>query len=158
MEDQDITSFTEPETPDRTPDQERQGLLTVLCILTFIWSGLNCIVYFFSVAAYAFMPQILEQSRDLLVSIYGDNIDVSQAAMLQPRIYYLMFFLLFAASVIGAAFMLSLRKVGFHIYAIAQALLLALPAILFHTPFGFGDLLITFAFVTSYATFLKQMH
>ena len=54
--------------------------------------------------------------------------------------------------------MLGLRKVGFHIYTVAQALLLVAPVLFVHLPFDVGGLLVTVAFVLLYATFLKQMH
>ena len=158
MEEQEITSFTDPETPEQTPPQERPSWLLVLCILTFIWSGISCLGYFFFVAGYhTVLPQVMEQTRDTIVSIYGDKVDVSQALTLQPRSYYLLLCLLYGASVTGAAFMLALRKVGFHIYTIAQALLLIAPVVLVHMPFDFGGMMVTVAFVLLYATFLKQM-
>ena len=158
MEEQEIIPFTEPETPEQTPPQERPTWLIVLCVLTFIGSGLSCLGYFFFVAGYhTFLPQVMEQTRNTIVSIYGDNVDVSQALTLQPRGYYLLLCLLYAASVTGAAFMLALRKVGFHLYTIAQALLLVAPVLIVHLPFDFLGMLVSIAFVLLYATFLKQM-
>lgn len=137
--------------------QQRSAWLTVLCIFTFIGSGLCCLGYFFFTAGYAYLPDIMEQSREMVISMYGESVDVSQALEVQPRAYYLLLTLLYAASVTGAAFMLALRKVGFHTYTIAQALLLVVPVLIIHAPFDFGGLFLTVAFVLLYATFLKQM-
>ena len=137
--------------------QQRSPWLTVLCILTFIGSGLSCLGYFFFTAGYAYLPDIMEQSREMVISMYGDAVDVSQALEVQPRAYYLLLTLLYAASVTGAALMLALRKVGFHTYTIAQALLLVAPVLFVHAKFDFGGLFISIAFVLLYATFLKQM-
>ena len=154
MEEQENIPYTDPEEQNRA---ERPSWLIVLCILTFIWSGFSCLGYFLFTGIYSSLPMIMEQSRDMIVSIYGDNVDVSQALVVQPRMYYLLLCLLYAASVTGAAFMLGLRKVGFHIYTVAQALLLVAPVLFVHLPFNVGGLLITVAFVLLYATFLKQM-
>ena len=148
--------YQEVEQPQQP--QQRSGWLTVLCIFTFIGSGLSCLGYFFFTAGYAYLPDIMEQSREMVISMYGDAVDVSQALEVQPRAYYLLLTLLYAASVTGAAFMLALRKVGFHTYTIAQALLLVAPVLFIHAPFDFGGLFLTIAFVLLYATFLKQMH
>lgn len=137
--------------------QQRSAWLTVLCILTFIGSGLSCLGYFFFTAGYAYLPDIMEQSREMVASMYGDAVDVSQALNVQPRAYYLLLTLLYAASVTGAALMLTLRKIGFHTYTIAQALLLIAPVLFVHARFDFGGLLLSIAFVLLYATFLKQM-
>ncbi|MBO4282501.1 MAG: hypothetical protein J5873_04840 [Bacteroidales bacterium] len=153
---------TFPETPneslpERAPEEGRPGWLIFLCILTFIGSGLSCIGYFFFTAFYAYLPDIFENTREMMEQ-YGASAESAAAMALQPKAYYLLLTLLFAASVTGAALMLALRKIGFHLYTIAQACLLVVPVLFVHQAFSFGDLLFTFAFVTLYATFLKQMH
>ena len=158
MEEQENIPYTNPEEPDRAATGERPSWLMVLCILTFIGSGISCLGYFLFTGIYSSLPMIMEQARDMMVSIYGDKVDVSQALVVQPRMYYMLLCLLYAASVTGAAFMLGLRKVGFHIYTVAQALLLVAPVLFVHLPFDVGGLLVTVAFVLLYATFLKQMH
>lgn len=148
----DYQQVEQPEQP-----QKRPAWLTVLCVLTFLGSGLSCIGYFFFTAGYAYLPDIMEQSREMVISMYGDAVDVSQALEVQPRAYYLLLTLLYAASVTGAALMLALRKTGFHTYTIAQALLLIAPVLFVHAKFDLGGLFISVAFVLLYATFLKLM-
>ena len=157
MEVQENIPFNDPKEPNRETTDGRPVWLMVLCILTFVYSGISCLGYCFFVSKYDFLPQLMEQARDMMVSIYGDKVDVSQALVVQPRMYYLLLCLLYAGSVTGAAFMLGLRKMGFHIYTVAQALLLVAPVLFVHLPFNVGDLLVTVAFVLLYATFLKQM-
>ena len=154
MEEQENIPYTNPEEPNRAATETRPGWLMVLCILTFISSGVSCLF----TGIYSSLPMIMEQARDMMVSMYGDKVDVSQALVVQPRMYYLLLCLLYAASVTGAAFMLGLRKVGFHIYTVAQALLLVAPVLFVHLPFDVGGLLVTVAFVLLYATFLIRMH
>lgn len=143
--------------PELTPAGGKPGWLIFLCILTFLGSGLSCLGYFGFTAAYAYLPDIFENARQMMEQ-YGTPSAETDAAFVQlPRAYYLLLTLLYAASVTGAAFMLSLRKIGFHLYTIAQACLIVSPVLFAHQKFNFGGLMLTVAFVLLYATWLKIM-
>ncbi len=143
------------ENADSAP--KRSGWLVALCVLTFIGSGFSFLGYLLCTAGYGFLPDIMEQTKDMMSQMYGDEMDFSEALQVQSRAYYALLSLLYGASVVGAALMLGLRKIGFHTYTIAQALLLIAPVVLIHSPFSWGDLMLTAAFVILYSTFLKQM-
>jgi len=122
--------------PTRTgrPGQRPQ-LLTILCILTFIGSGLG-----------AFSNLVVSLSYDMIKE------------MAESGSFYLVSFVAMFASLFGALQMWKLRKIGFHFYTSAQILLLLLPAIYMpgmENPFL--NVIITAAFVILYAGNLKHM-
>lgn len=92
---------------------KRPTLLTVLCILTWISSGLNALAYLILVIAGAAMA-------DLLSNIPGIG------AMLTAGMAFLVVLLLaFVAKIIGAVQMWKMKKTGFYIYAVAEVIVLA---------------------------------
>ena len=129
---------------------KRPQLLTILCILTFIGSGMGVIGYF-AVSVY------FEASINMLKVFYSD---MPETAIIlgAPREFFIISFVLSALSVIGAMFMWNLRKIGFHIYTLAQLVYLVVPYLYFG-----GDtnpmlnIILTALFVYLYARNLPQM-
>lgn len=75
-----------------------------------------------------------------------------------PRDFFLMSFLLSAASVVGAIFMWNLRKIGFHIYTSAQLVYLVLPLLYFRGETNpLLNIVLTALFVYLYARNLPHM-
>lgn len=137
---------------------KRPTWLTVLCILTLVGSGINFLSYLFYTGAYRIMPDMLQNVIDTMNNMYPNSgIDFEGIYTLQPRIYYGILTLAFAASVCGAIFMLNMRKIGFHTYTIAQILILIIPVLMAHLNLDISGLFLTIAFVIFYATFYKQM-
>ena len=135
--------------------EECPTFLLVLCILTFIGSGFNLLMNTIISAAYTQIPDMLSNLADVYEQM-GMDVDTILKSFM-PKSVYLLTCLCSAASIVGAAFMLSLRRIGFHIYTIAQLCLFAIPALIAHVPNFFG-LIVTLFFVTMYATFLKKMY
>lgn len=131
---------------------KRPVLLTVLCILTFIGSGMNLFSSLTTALAFdTIMPLLMEVAEKLKLP------GVEILAMTTPG-YLAGNALLYAGSVTGAVLIMKLRKTGFHIYTISQVLLLIFPMYFYKLPSpGIPDLLFTGIFVTLYGSQLRIM-
>ena len=134
--------------------EERPTFLTVLCILTFIGSGISLFMNLIVTATYEMIPDMLEEMRTYFEQAGTDIED----AQLLPKSSYIITTLLRALAIVGAAFMMGMRKLGFHIYTGAQVLLLLVPVLIAHQEMNYLQLFIAVCFVSLYATFLKKMH
>jgi len=117
--------------------QKAPVFLKVLCILTFVGSGLGLL---FSLLAVVGMGALMSS-----LSQYGLGGEATDGTM-----YLLVGLLVSAASVFGAIQMLKLKKMGFYIYAVAQVIGLVMG-------FGIISLIITGGFIAMYAINLKHM-
>ncbi len=137
---------------------KRPVLLTVLCILTFIGSGVSFLANsFLFFTRDAWIIAMEEGAFDVL----KDTLEIEAIELLlevDPT-YFLIQALLFAFSVTGAVLMWKLKKAGFHIYTVAQLLLLIIGKIYIPAlPFPMIPLLIVLTFVTLYARNLRYMN
>lgn len=141
------------ENTEQTP--ERARLLTILCILTFIGSGMtlfsNAIIYV-----------MFDQFKAIFIShpnmqLLGIKMDMSSFLNLNP-VFFLLQALFSALALAGAFLMWNLRKLGFHLYVIAQLVLLTIPKLFIsHLPFPFFELSISAVFVYLYYKHLVLM-
>jgi len=135
---------------DRPEQEKRPQLLTILCILTFIGSGL-------SVAGFMMVSINFETTMEAIKVIYAD---MPEAAMLlnAPREFFLISFFLSAFSLVGAILMWNLRKIGFHMYTSAQLIYLVIPLIYFGGDTNpLFNIMLTALFVYLYAKNLSFM-
>ena len=130
----------------------RPVLLTVLCTLTFIGSGMNLI-------------------SGLLVSVFFDTFTSLMTALsksmslpgmdllLEARPSFFLFnSFCYGLSLTGAWMMVNLKKTGFHLYTIAQILLILAPMYFLKMPGpSVFDLILSGIFVILYALQLKYM-
>jgi FtsH-binding integral membrane protein len=121
---------------------KRPGLLTVLCILTFIGSGLGTL---FMLLATVGMGALME-------SIPGLG-----AAMAGGTAYFAIGTVLAAASLYGAIQMWKLKKMGFFIYAGASVVSIILPLV-FGLPFSAMGAVIPVLFIVLYYLNVKHMN
>ncbi|MCB0381518.1 MAG: hypothetical protein KDD24_09695 [Flavobacteriales bacterium] len=121
---------------------KRPGLLTVLCILTFIGSGLGTL---FMLLATVGMGALME-------SIPGLG-----AAMAGGTDYFAIGTVLAAASLYGAIQMWKLKKMGFFIYAGASVVSIILPLV-FGLPFSAMGAVIPVLFIVLYYLNVKHMN
>jgi hypothetical protein len=134
------------------PEPQRPTGLTIACVLSFINAGFQFLGNIFLFLAYNVM-QGLGQDEDYLEMMekFVPDIDEFEATMnaqlAVSRVSYLITALLFAASFVGVAYMWKLQKKGFHIYAIAQILILIATAV-FVTSVT-GDSIVTPAILTA---------
>ncbi|MDM8160531.1 hypothetical protein QUH73_11955 [Labilibaculum sp. K2S] len=113
--------------------KQRPGLLTALCILTFIGSGFgilkNILGMIMSPLQKLLDPDLFETALDNVHDEYARKfveqaLEIGQKALQHIFEISLTQFLLYAASLIGAILMFQLKKTGFYIYSVAQMLLL----------------------------------
>ncbi len=116
-----------------TPSKQRPTLLTILCILTFIGSGVsvfsNLIGMIMSPIKFFLGPEffemILQEVHDEPVRQFVEQaLEMGQRAVEHIFEISFAYFILYAASLIGAILMFQLKKAGLYIYATAQILLL----------------------------------
>lgn len=129
---------------------KRSDLLTILCVFTFVGSGLAAFSNLFMYLSFEEMLTIVE---DYEVDIPGFDIMMSGG-----RRFFITGFILYTLSWVGALQMWKLRKIGFHFYTGAQLFLLLLPIIMIPAySFSIFSLLFTAVFVGGYAINLKFM-
>ena len=131
---------------------ERPRMLAIVCILTFIGSGMNLfsnliIVLFFD-------------SFKMVVTNLTETLKLPGMEMLLdgPVIFFGALLIVYAGSLTGAMYMWRLKKTGFHIYTISQILLIIAPMYFFKIPTpGILDVLLAGVFVLLYSMNLKVM-
>ena len=150
---------------------KRPEMLTVICILSFINAVYNAIANFVSFAFYDFFQNMFEQMRngdgmfEGMAEQMGDNWEVmSQASAMAfslGRGYYFLETILFVASFIGVLMMWKLQKRGFHVYTIAQILMLITTSVFvtgkLSAGFPFGPIFWTAFFVFTYFSHYKKV-
>jgi hypothetical protein len=140
--------------PALLPDtkQQRPTLLTVLCILTFIGSGMNLFSSLIIAGFYELFMEIVQE--------FGQKFNFPGTELLleMKPAFFLVNAIFYAGSLVGAIFMMQLKKTGFHIYTIAQVLLLLAPMYFLNLSApGLPELLFTGIFVLLYGMHLKIM-
>lgn len=137
--------------PYEEKEKRRPDLLTILCILTFIGSGLAAFSFSMITMSYEESMQILESS--------DFNLPGMELLKNTKFGFFLTGAILYTVSLIGAIQMWKLRKIGFHFYATAQVLLLILPLVYIKSyGFQFFDIILSGAFIFLYYRHLKLMH
>jgi len=145
----------EETTPQLLPEtnSKRPNLLTILCILTFVGSGLNL---FSSIMVAAFFDQFAVLAQD-----FGEkfNLPGMELFLEAKPLYFLASALGYAIAITGAIMMFRLKKIGFHIYTTAQILLILVPMYFFHMSGpSILDIILSGTFVILYSTNLKIMN
>jgi len=107
----------------------RPALLTVLCVLTFIGSGLGVMGNLMSMFISPFMdflePSMFNEAFQQLGNNPGDKfveemLNVAILAMENIFTISLLKFIFSALSIVGALYMFKMKKIGFYIYITAQ--------------------------------------
>lgn len=129
---------------------KRPDLLTVLCILTFIGSGLASISNIFVYLNHDFLLETLDKDVD---AFFGQELVLEL-----PKSLFILSGIFYFSSLVGAILMWKLRKVGFHTYAISQIILLIVTtAYLKSDNFPIFGILITILFIILYHKNIKFM-
>jgi hypothetical protein len=126
----------------------RPQMLTVLCVLSYIGSGLAGFAFFSIWSVYhEVMPALAEQE----VLLPGMEYLISAG-----RNFYLAGFILYFLSFIGVSLMWRMRKSGFHFYTGAQVMVTLLPVVYIDGfPFSFLEWMVTALFIILYARFYR---
>lgn len=142
---------TTPTPLENMPGKRPPGL-TFLCILSFIGSGISAISSFFIVIAYDLIPYAVKESP------FVDAASMVEMIKAAGPVFFALMGVLYLASLTGAILMFRLRKPGFHMYTLAQLLMLLLPSLMID---GFvlpvSSMLLTGSFVLAYAVNLRFM-
>lgn len=142
----------QPLLPDVPTKSARSNLLTVLCILTFIGSGMNG---FSSLFIAVFYDTFMVVAEEIIKKLNLPGMEILLTA--SPG-FFLATGVLYAGSISGAVLMFRQRKAGFHIYTIAQILLLIAPMYFMNLPTPSAyELLFSGLFVILYSTQLKLL-
>ncbi len=145
-----MEELTQPQLPEAQP--KRTTMLTTLCILTFIGSGMQLFSSLVIAGFYDLFVQIAQEFAEKF-KMPG----MEQLREVKP-LFFVISALLYAGSVAGAVFMMRMKKTGFHIYTISQILLILSPMYFMHlsSPGAF-DILFSGLFIFLYSMNLKFM-
>jgi hypothetical protein len=139
------------------PPIKHPGGLTVLCVLTFIGSGFSFLMYFICFCFYdSFLDtmQTMGSMSGTLGTLYNQSAEQFKNT---PTHFFLFMMLPPLVTLLGAGYMLKLRKVGFHLYVIGQILLLSLPVLIAKDKFNMLGLFFSIVFVSLYSLYIKRM-
>ena len=134
-----------------TTAPQRPGMLTALCILTFIWSGAWTLLSLIGIFASGWISSFFSQ----YLGTGGGGIIGSYFAIVM-----IVLFILWGLSLFGAIKMFGLKKSGYIIYMIPNCLMLLLQIIGMLAAFTVGSfiyLLISILFIVLYGMNLKFM-
>jgi hypothetical protein len=139
------------EDPKPMPVTRPKGLLFI-CILTFTFSGLSLISFFFCSLFYSYIPEIIKNSP------FTKDIPGIEGLADASIWFYILNTLLYGVSLAGAILMLLVKKVGFHLYATSQLLILIIPmAFIQGYKSDFSGFALTGIFILLYASYMRMM-
>lgn len=155
--DQDNQNFENPE-------PQRPTGLTIACVLSFINAVLQFLSNLLWLTAYNAMRELSQtEEYDEMLENFSQDIEMLnstiQNQLAVSRISYLLMALLYAASFYGVLQMWKLQKQGFHIYAIAQLLILIVTAVFVTSVTGepiVGTAVLTALWIGIYFIFYKK--
>lgn len=141
--------------------EKRPTFLTVLCVLSFIGSGCALLSYLSVGLSFNTLRHIVFET-DTYEAYFAmaPNMRTSMELTFSlPKWYFLLNGLLYAASFAGVVLMWRLRRTGFHVYTIAQCLIILLGMLIVPgTGVPYGAIVWTGLFVAGYAVNLKHMN
>ena len=129
---------------------KRPELLTYLCIISFIGSGLASLSNLFIFLSFDEMVNLKDEM----------TFDLPEFDLMMSggKRFFLTGFILYTLSLFGAIYMWKLRKIGFHLYTVAQLFILILPVVMIPAyPLSWLSILVTGAFVAAYGIHIKVM-
>ena len=134
----------------------RSPWLIVLAVLTFINSGFSFLTYFTLSFTSGFMPSVIEMYENM--GIPAEATEVLQKMMDVPSWQYLVLSLGYVLAIIGAALMLKLRKIGFHLYIISQIWLFVMCNLVIKgvLTMGWSSIMMTVLIIVCYGLLMKE--
>jgi hypothetical protein len=140
------------QTPPSETKLKRPNLLTIICILTFVGSGMNFIS---NIIIFIFFDTFKVVAANLAKSLNLPGMDMLIDG---PSIFFAASALIYAGAISGTILMWQLRKIGFHVYTVSQILLVIAPMYFFKLPGpGLMDVLLAGVFILLYSMNLKSM-
>ena len=132
---------------------KRPKLLSFLCILTFIFTGLGCLSSIVTPLTADIVKQYMMSAPNYDEATMGESLKIIGAGWG----YYILTFLLTLGSMIGAILMWRLRKTGFHVYAFSNLAILFVPTLVLDITISWYAIFFTLSFIGLYAFHLKFM-
>ncbi len=132
---------------------KRPKTLTVLCILTFIFTGLGALSSILTPFYADTMVEFMKSGPNFDEEAMAENLKVLTAGWG----YYMLTLALTIGSLIGAIMMWKLKKNGFHFYAVSNLALLFVPTLVLGMTISWVAILLTSCFIGLYAMQLKFM-
>jgi len=127
-------------------------LLKILCIFTFVISGIGLFSFGLIGLIYDFFSNNLSLIPD------EKNRELIEMMLSAGRSFFLLSAILYATSLAGIVFLWKMKKVGFHLFTASQLLLLILPLIYFKGfPNNGANMLFPILFIAGYVGYLKYM-
>ena len=135
--------------------QARRRNLRIILVLSIIGSGFSCLSYLVTGISMPMFKTRLDSWRMVLPA----EMDVMVEQWMQtPRSFFLVSALLYALSLTGVILMWNLRKSGFHLYTLAQLLILLITVLfLGKEMLGLGNVMFTLLFVVYYYAALRNL-
>ena len=127
--------------------------LTILCILSFISSGMGIFSSIMTPMFSDVMVELVKSSPNVDPALMDQTLLVLQAGW----VYYFLTFLFASGSLIGAIMMWKLNKKGIHFYSISNLASLFLPTLLLGITISWFSILFTSCFIALYVSNLKHM-
>jgi len=127
-------------------------LLRILCVFTFVGSGLGALSYGIIGLVHAYFSENLslipdEQNRELI-----------EIMLSAGRLFFFLNAILYAVSFAGAVLLWKMKKAGFHLYTASQLMILILPlAYIKGFPTQGFTIFLTLLFIWGYFGYLKFM-
>lgn len=138
--------------PDPATSVKRPQTLSLLCVLTFIGSGVSLFSSLFVAAAYEVIPLVIEEAK------MPEAEQMLDLMLVAGRPFFIYMAILYAISLAGAIMMWRLRKTGFHLYTTSQLLMLILPLVVIDNyQLPWTSVLLTVTFILAYGMNLKFM-
>ncbi|MBN2639614.1 MAG: hypothetical protein JXR65_11080 [Bacteroidales bacterium] len=135
--------------------QENPIFLKVMCSLTFLGSGLSFLSYITIYVLHKHLEMFVHQYSNM--NWMGTKLDLSFLLTINP-LYFLLMGLFSALAFSGAFYMWHLRKIGFHLYTIAQIVMLIIPKLFVpDLPFPYYPMIISGLFIYFYGMSLRLM-
>ncbi|CAN5400749.1 hypothetical protein BH10BAC1_BH10BAC1_04700 [soil metagenome] len=131
----------------------RPKFLSLLCILTFIFTGLMCLSCFITPLTSDMVKQLMVNAPNYDETIMAENLKVIEAGWG----YHMLTLVLTIGSMSGAIMMWKLKKNGFHVYAISNLALLFVPTLVLGIAISWFAIFFSVAFIGMYGTHIKFM-
>ena len=134
-------------------ENKRPGFLTFLCVLTFIGSGSALLS---NLITPMFLPLFVDAVRDN--AMFANLIEIYEKMLEIPIWQYYFLAIFCATAILGAIYMLKMKKIGFHIYAISQIAQMAIGQFLMGGSFkiNYFSGFVTLLFIGLYASYYKK--
>jgi hypothetical protein len=127
-------------------------LLKILCVFSFIGSGLGFLSFGVILLAYGYFTSNLsliplEQNRELIELLLSGG-----------RPFFALSALFYGISFSGVFLLWKMKRIGFHLYAVSQILLLIVPLVYVKGyPMSPGTIFLSVLFIIGYGIYLKYM-